>query len=129
MPIERLWFLYAIPVTAIGAGVGLTGTATLNISSDANFEWVYATAIVKQVGLIVLNWGGTMMIEDNSPSRALFNTPIPVDSLAGTGRQPYPLSPPRLLHANSTLTFTFTNNVATATQVEFVCHGNKLLQR
>ena len=124
--IDRLWFFYSVPYTVIAAVALAQNTAVVNISADADFEWVYCTAVVKQAGLIVTNWSGTVMIEDNSPGRTLFNTPIPLDAIAGNGRQPYPLSPPRLLYKNSTLTLTFTNFVATETHVSVTLHGNKL---
>ena len=120
------YFNYNTGYLVLGAAIGATITAVLNISNDADYQGKYITITVLQAGLVVLNWGGEVQINDSGPGRLLFNQPIPVDAIRGNGELPYAFDPPRLFKRNSSIEITFTNNVATATNVALVLHGAKL---
>lgn len=122
----RQSFIYTTGQFVVPAAIGGAGVFTLSILADADFECNYVTGSVIQAGVLVVNWGGTVQVNDSGRGRTLFNAPLGFDHIAGDGRQPYPFNPPRLFRANSSLVITFTNNVVTATIAELAFHGNKL---
>lgn len=119
-------FIYATPQIALLAAIGSVGLANINISSDADFQVNYVTIDVQQAAVVVPNWGGTILITSSDSNKAWMNIAIPVDSIRGTGQMPYVMPIPKLIKANTTITCTATNNVATATNVALVLHGYKL---
>jgi hypothetical protein len=125
-PVHRQYFVYTTPMVDIAATIGATAAFTITINADANFECNYISGIAVQVNVIVLNWAGLVQVNDSAVGKVFFNTPIAFESIAGTGKEPYPLNPPRLIRARSALNITFTNAVATATSVQLSFHGNKL---
>ena len=124
----QLYFCYGSGIMAIPAVIGNSVVSLISIAADAPFEAKYLTISVTQVNLVVTNWGGTIQIDDSAKGRTLFNNAIGVDHIRGNGGLPYAFNPPRLFDQNSSITITVTNNVATATNVEVVLHGNKLVQ-
>ncbi len=117
---------FSDPMAAAGAAV----PSTIDIAADAPFKCYYYTVAVKQGAagseLLVINWAGTVQINDTQIGKNLFNIDAPLDAVAGNGQFPYNLAPPRVYNANSTVLFTFTSNVATRTLVSFTMHGAKL---
>jgi hypothetical protein len=126
MDFTRQSFVYGTPYVALAATVGATNTATILIEANADFELLYFTGAVVQSSLLITNWSGLIQINDSAANRDLFSTAIPFSAIVGTGAQPFPWSPPRLMERNSTLVITFTNNIATATTVQLSLCGNKL---
>jgi hypothetical protein len=124
----RMSFIYATEKVSLAASATDVQSVTLATQQDAPFECNYITAHVLQSDKKVTDWGGTVQITDNATGRTLFNRAIILDAIAGSGQLPYPFSPPHLLKANSTLTVTLSNNVATATVVQICLHGNKLIE-
>lgn len=119
---------YATELLSLAAAIGDEQQDTILIPTNEPFECKFIMGAALQAGVIVTNWGGTVMIQDNVKDRALFSEEILFSLIAGDGRNPFPLDPPRLFPGASTVTITFTNNVATATQVQLVFYGNKLLE-
>jgi hypothetical protein len=118
-------FIYTTDWLTLNAGIGLATPFTLSILADADFECNYVTGAVRQAGVLVGNWAGSVQVNDSARGRTIFNNPIAFDSIAGDGRQPYPFNPPRLFRANSSLVITLVTPVATATDVCLSFHGNK----
>lgn len=111
---------------ALLAVIGNAGNANILIDAGSDFIAKYMTVHVTQAGLVVANWGGTIQVNDTAHGRTFYSNAIPVSAVAGNGQLPYPFDPPRLCQRNTTLEITVTNNVATATNVRVVLHGNKV---
>lgn len=120
----RTYFVYTTGVTQLGANA--TVQVTIPILADAGFACHYITGGVKQASLIVLNWGGTVQVNDSGVGRTWFSQLLLFDEVTGNGRQPYVMPIPRLVARNSTLVITFVNPVATVTEVILSLHGYKL---
>lgn len=123
---RRQSFTYTTGWRTLPIIVGNQLQVTLAILADADFECVYLTGGARQAGLLVATWSGLIQIQDSSAGREMFNVAVPFDAIAGTGRQPYPLQPPRRWQANSSIIITWTVPVVTATDVYVAFHGNKL---
>ncbi len=100
------------------------------VGNDAPFKCYYVTAHIRQgvagSELMVLNWAGDLIWRDNVIGKDLMNQAMPLDAIAGNGRDVYNMPPPRVFNVSTTLTFTATSNVATRTQVNITLHGAKL---
>lgn len=122
-----LYYTYSTGVVAVPGVVGAQASANITILADAPFRVDYITGTVTQAALtLVTTWGGTVQIDDTGVGRRFFDRAILFDNVRGDARQPYPMKYPRRVAANSTLLVTFTNNIATATNVELVLHGYKI---
>lgn len=126
MDFTRQSFVYGTAYVALAATVGATASATILVEANSDFELLYFTGVAVQASLVVTNWSGLIQINDSAAGRDLFSTAIPFNAIVGTGAQPFPWSPPRLMERNSTLLITFTNNITTATSVQLSLCGNKL---
>ena len=121
-----LYYVYSTAPVIFGAAAG-TLAANITIDGSADFRANYLTISVSQANLIVVNWGGTIQIDETGKGRTLFDRPIMVDALRGIGQLPYRFEPPRLFRRNSTVTVTLVNPVAVATTVQVALHGHKLM--
>jgi len=110
----------------LAAAVGAIANSTVSILADANYQANYMTVAVRQVNVLVNNWAGDLQVDDSGVGRTLFNIATCVQAFQGSGSLPYPFNPPRLFARNSSLVVTVVNNVATATDVQVVFHGNKM---
>lgn len=123
-------FFYTTGWSAQMIAVGGVANMQILISQDAPFLVYYVTAAVRQgaagTEVLVANWAGDIVWRDQSVGADLMNVAMPLDALAGNGRDVYDLAPPRVFQNNSTLTFTATSNVATRTQVNIVLAGAKM---
>jgi len=120
-------FCYSTGAIVLAAIAGNVNAATINIGADADFQANYMTLTALQAGLVVVNWGGLVLINDTAVGKTFSNIAIAGDALRGTGGLPYPFNPPRLFRGNSSITITVTNSAAAvATTVEVVFHGNKI---
>ena len=123
-------FLYTTgwsdPMIAPGQAVNLV----IMIGADAPFKCYYVTIHVAQgledCELLVQNWAGDIVWRDNVIGKDLMNMALPIDALAGNGRDVYNLAPPRIFNMATTLTFTITSNIVTRTIVSIVLHGAKM---
>jgi len=119
-------FFYTTGPVVVGAAIGAVAAGVITIGSDADFQAVHITGTVLQAAVVVLNWGGSIAIQDDASGRALANAAVPFMALVGNGAQPYPLDPPRLFRKGNTITVTFVNTAAVATTVQVCFLGNKL---
>jgi len=122
------YFCYSSPWMVLAAAAGAIANSTLSILGDANYQANYMTIAVRQANVLVANWGGEVQIDDSGVGRTLFNVATCVHAFQGSGSLPYPFNPPRLFARNSSLVITVVNNVATATDVQVVFHGNKMFK-
>jgi len=121
-------FYYSSGPIAMLAIAGNVGNAVVNIAADADFQANYMTITVVQAGLVVLNWSGTIVINDSAVGRTFGNIAGAVDGFRGNGQLPYPFNPPRMFKSNTSVTITTVNSVAAvATTVEVIFHGNKII--
>lgn len=120
-----LYYVFSTPPIAFAAAGTLPGNITIDGSAD--FRANYMTIIVTQANLVVLNWGGTIQVDETGKGRTLFDRPQLVEALRGVGQLPYRFEPPRLFRRNTTITVTLVNPVATATTVQVAFHGHKLM--
>lgn len=121
-----LYYVYTTNRLTVPAAIGGTISGSVTILADAPFRLEYMTGSASQAGLLVTNWSGLVQVDDTGVGRRFFDQTIRFENVRGTGQQPYPLRYPRRLAANSTLLVTFTNSVATATEVELCFHGYKM---
>lgn len=123
-------FFYSTGWLAQMTAVGQTVAGNISIAADTPFKIYYLTVHVRQgaqgTELLVLTWAGDIQIADSAVGKTFFNVPTAVDAIAGNGRDPYVLTPPRIVASNSTLVVSVTSNVVTRTQVQVVLHGAKL---
>lgn len=120
------YFCYTSPWMTLAAAVSAPASSTISILGDANFQANYMTIAVRQVNVLVTNWAGTLQIDDTGAGRNLFSAATCIQAFQGSGSLPYPFNPPRLFVLNSSLVISLVNNVATATDVQVVFHGNKI---
>jgi hypothetical protein len=124
-----LYFCYTTGWVVCPAVAGGVTNFVLNILADAPFQANYMTISVRQANVLVANWAGSIQIDDSARGKTLFNQAAPVQAFAGTGQLPYPFNPPRVFEANSSVTISFTNNVAVVTDVALTLHGNKMIRQ
>jgi len=120
------YFCYSSPWMALAAAAAAVANSTLAILADADYQANYMTVAVRQANVLVANWAGDLQVDDSAAGRTLFNMATCVQAFQGSGSLPYPFNPPRLFARNSSLVITVVNNVATATDVQVVFHGNKV---
>lgn len=128
------WFTYGVSFGNLAAGAVVANN--IQIQADSSFELIKlsvygtlhgGTAPFTNAQLIECN----IFITDSGSGRQLMNTPIPVNSIAGTGQLPYILSESRIFKGNSTVQFNMTNFSA-ANQydnVSLALGGRKLFQQ
>ena len=124
----NLFFTYSTGKFEVASGSGETDEISFTVDSSADFVISYITGIVLQSDVIVTNWGRTVLIHDSATDRDYMNYTIPFMSIAGTGAQPYVIEPQLVMPANTTVTVTLANNVATATEAYLNFHGYKRKQ-
>jgi len=121
-------FVYTTGYIPLLGVVGAVGQQTVQITADANFYCKWITVAVEQAAALVVNWSGTVQIEDTGAQQNLFSAPVAVEMIRGNGQNPYPVEPPRLINANSNLIFTLVNRAAIVTNVQIALHGHKLIE-
>ena len=92
-----------------------SGQDNISIQSDSDFVvqkmtyTAYATTPVALTASSRIVPAVTAQIKDLSSGRDLFDEPLDIPGLFGTGELPFIMPTPRLLPAKSTLAFTFAN--------------------
>jgi hypothetical protein len=126
---NKTFFGYSTGYVALTAVVGNTNQFTISIGSDADFSIQYLVAAVEQATVLVVTWSGLVQIYDSAAGKNFFDQTagVPLDSVAGTGREPLPLPEPRLVKGNSSLTVTFVQRQAVATTVCLTLLGYKIV--
>lgn len=135
--VERVLWSYTNILTAAAGANALAAAAVsapvgTQIDASAMFLWIstcyFATtanaaqgANTRVVPLV------TVLIVDQGSGRQLMDNPVPVDSIAGNGQFPYVLPEPRLIAANSTIQFTYTNfDAAAGYNIRMTLNGYKI---
>jgi hypothetical protein len=110
------WFTYSVSFGNIAAA-GVVAQ-NIQIQADSSFELIKlsvsgtlhgGTAPYSNASIIECN----LFITDSGSGRQLMNTPVPINSIAGTGQLPYILPESRIFKGNSTVQFNVTNYSST----------------
>lgn len=109
------FFMYVVQAGTLAQNA--TSIQQLTIQADSHFEWIkstyYGTLAIANNGLPPFEDAQfpevTVLIQDNGSGRNLTTAPVPISSMAGTGREPFILNPTRYFEAKSTVQFTFTS--------------------
>jgi hypothetical protein len=124
------YFVYNVNVPSLATGA--ISTQTFQVQADSDFEWMMTTAYgtitaptepYSDASVIPV----TVQITDSGSARNLFLNAVPLNTIAGSGKQPYILPQPRIFQARSTVTCLFTS-ISANTQINiFMCfHGRKI---
>lgn len=115
----RDFFVYAATTFTFAAA----GTTPFNIpvQSDADFELAYITANVSSL----VTPSASLMVTDNGGNRRLFNVPVNIDMVAGSGQRPYVLPESHIFARNGAILLEVTNLIAGANVVNVALHGWK----
>lgn len=123
------FFSYSTGVIVLAAAIGANGLANIAIQADSDFVWEKLTyfadagaQLTEATKVVPL---AQIMITDTGSGRQMFNVPMNLATIAGTGSLPYILSRPKLFDANSTIQISLTNRIATAVNIEVVLSGRK----
>ena len=128
--IGRDYYVYSAPIANLPAG----GSASFSISfqADADFVWqkasfqAYATTPVALTANTRIIPAVTVQMTDTGSGRDLFDQPIPIPMIFGTGELPFIIPTPRLFAARSTLKIDFTNlDASTAVYISLAFIGYK----
>jgi hypothetical protein len=123
------YFTYPFFVGSIASGGQIP--VSVNVQAQAMFEWVKTTCFGFVSGSsepisssIIIPV--TVQVNDSGSNRNLFFAPVPINTVAGDGREPYILPTSRFFQPLATITVTFTNfspNTDVYNDVYFVMHG------
>lgn len=118
---EPDFFVYSPdPFVFVAAG---TTPFNIPIQSDGDFEAAYlvanATSAVVPSALV--------MITDNASNRRLFDKPVPLDLITGTGQRPFALPSTHIFRRTGSILIEVTNLIAGANTVRLSIIGWKWL--
>ena len=119
-------YSFSTGVVALAGTDGLQVAQTVVLSTDADFAVHSLCGGAIQSSALVGTWAGRVQIQTESVGSTWFNTDILFDSIAGNGRYPFILDPPKLVPSKTSIIVSFTQEGTTATDVELVFHGNKV---
>lgn len=112
----------------LAATVGATGSASIQVSQEADLVGVRALAASVNPGsgalLTTVSWSA--QVKDGSSDREMMSYPIHSECLVGNARESVPFPKTRLFRRNSTITVDFTNLQAVATRIYLVLMGYKV---
>lgn len=124
------FFAYSFTSGALASSA--SASSTVNIEADSNFILqkltVFATisnaAVTESTEVLPLV---RLQITDNGSGRNLFNQPIAIPTLFGSGQRPFILPIPRLFRSNSSINFTYSNySAGTSYVLDFTLSGVKI---
>ena len=125
------FFSYVANLAELDAGD--SNVDQIQISADSDFYWNATTYQVDIAGAAFTDSTRpipniTMQITDNGSNRNLFDEPVPIPTIAGTGELPYRLIHPRLFTRSTSFTVSFANYDAAADydNLYVVFHGFKV---
>lgn len=124
------FYIYSVSIAAILTNA--TSIQNIAIQADSDFEWIMTTFFGYESGATepftdAIQLPITVLITDAGSGRQLFSNPVPVSSLAGTGKQPFILPIPRRFKAKSTVTLAFTSfSTSTYDNIYFNMIGRKI---
>lgn len=107
------FFIYPVPVAVLTTGD--TVTSIVRIESATDFIWFKTTYNTEDEPPVSLDASTRILplvdvqVQVSGADRNLFNNPVPVENMAGTGELPFVLPAPMILLANSEVRFDFTS--------------------
>lgn len=122
---------YAYAFTESSIASGATQSKTVTIEADANFIAHKLTIFASIAGAAVTESSEVLplvvlQITDNGSGRNLFNQPVAIPTIVGSGQRPFILPIPRLFRSNSSINFTYTNfSAGTTYRLDFTLSGVK----
>jgi hypothetical protein len=136
---DQDWFTYSFVPNSPNVTGGVSGTlapgasaiATVNIEQDSAFQAEYFTASAANNASDV-GFGETanltIQITDTAAGRNLFNEPVPISLIAGSGQFPYVLPVPRRFMPRGSIITTITNydTAITFKNIQFNMIGRKI---
>lgn len=127
---QKDFFAYGVTVSTIAAAA--VSSQTVLIEADSMFVaqklTVFATlagaAVTESTEVLPLV---TLQITDQGSGRNLFNQPVALPTICGSGQRPYILPIPRAFKSNSAILFSFTNySTATTYRLDVTLSGLKV---
>lgn len=118
----------AYSATADSIAGGATSVDQVDILADSDFMIQKITYAVYDAadGALVADPNLTVYLTDTGSGRNIFDNPLPISAIAGTGELPFIPPTAKLLKAKSSLTVTFVNRGNTSVyNVALVLHGTK----
>lgn len=112
------YFVYQIDFSNLAPGG--TSTGNINVQADSDFKWIKATYhanetnVSQQQSTRVIPLV-TVQITDSGSGRQLFNNPVPIENVFGTGLLPFILPVYRIFKARSNIAVTLINFSAGST--------------
>ncbi len=106
------FYCYSFSVASLASGA--TTSQTVNVEADANFILQKLTCFASIAGAAVTESTEVLplisiQITDNGSGRNLFNSPVALPTIIGSGQRPFILPIPRLFRSNSSINFTLSN--------------------
>jgi hypothetical protein len=127
------FFVYPVSFDSVAPGAQQIQSITLQ--ADSHFKWT-ASSYAANIANAAFTSGDTpipnvsLQIQDGGTGRILFNAPVPVPAIFGTGQLPFILPIPRIFMARSAITFTLANYDDTETyNVQLALSGMKIFSR
>lgn len=107
------YFQYGTSFLALGVSA-IPVQQNIPIAADADFIWLQTAAWVNIANAGTTYYGENLpdinlLVTDTSSGRSLMNQPVPISSMAGSGRYPYNLPNPRLFAAKTLINLAATN--------------------
>ena len=110
-----------------------SGTATTQIQADSTFLLQYLTGVLIPTDgsgiLAIATANAQIQITDTSSGATLFDVPLYVGNVLGTGQLPFVSPVARLFPANSALQLTLQNNTGKTIVAQFALLGQKLYEQ
>lgn len=130
--VEKSFFIYEQDFLPLG--ISATAVGNVQIQQDSHFLCIAAVAIVvdtTNTNLInseanSIASGKLVLITDVGSGMPLSNVPVPLENIAGTGRQPAIWPIPKLFRAGGTISTQIQNLIATAHNVRISYWGMRI---
>lgn len=134
-PVQYFKDLYVYTANFVGLAPDQTGVFSIQIQADADFEWIKSTyqadidaaAFTSSTAPIP---NVTVQLTDTGTGKQLFQTPVPVATMFGTGQLPFINPIARVFTARSSIQVSVANYDAAVTyglQLQFI--GMKVWQQ
>ena len=135
LPSNQGWRGFSVyPINFLALAPGAVANGNIQIQADSDFEWIKSTYQADIAAAAYLSGtrpipNVTVNIIDGGTSRNLFNAPVPVSSIFGTGELPFILNPPWIFKANSNIQIQVQNfDAATTYNVRLAFVGAKIFR-
>jgi len=101
--------------------------------AESDFEWILTTGsslTTEGPAVDATSTPVSVQVIDTGDGRRLFNNPIPMGMIAGSGQQPFVVPQPRIFTAKSSIEVDFTNTSgSTVTHIHFTMIGRKIFEQ